>query len=97
MATSAKIVFLGACNIDDAFQTWWNINSDTPDQALVVPTTVGPTGLYAAANVWRYIQQEMMSGYVSLKKAVDDATRHFTYPVKFKVVGGQDGATIFLR
>jgi hypothetical protein len=95
LATQARIVFIGACVIGDQFKAWWNVNDDTKDQALVVPQTVTPTGLTAAAHAWIEIQRRLMSGHVSLKRAVDDTNQISV--VKFMVIGGSRGANIYLR
>jgi hypothetical protein len=67
--TSAKVVFLGSCDVGPKFLSQWNIKKGTTGQALIVPDfSHYPVGakhevpLVTAATAWEKIAQELANG-----------------------------------
>lgn len=86
LTTHAKVVFIGACDLADAFKYWWNINGTTTRQALIVPSN-SDVLLGVARFEWRVIAQELAQGK-TISLAVNDANSSIHVPGVFKDSAG---------
>ena len=86
LTTHAKVVFIGACDLADAFKYWWNINGTTTRQALIVPSN-SDVLLGVARFEWTVIAQELAQGK-TISQAVNDANSSIHVPGVFKDSAG---------
>jgi hypothetical protein len=61
LRTTARVVFVAACDVKQLYLDLWNFDATSQGQALIVPTT-SDTNLYAASLAWRAIARDLAQG-----------------------------------
>jgi len=94
MRTSAQVLFLATCFVGSDFKTWWNINEQSTQQAMIVPAITAFTDLAKAAGHWQGVEQYLVSGTY-----LDEAIRQLNvfYNVTYKAIGAADGRAMVWR
>jgi hypothetical protein len=95
----AKVIFLAACGLDDAFIKQWTLSKN---QALITPdyftnNTFLEVNLINAAWEWQSMVLTLADGKSSVQAAVDEANRtakvqHSQY--QWKVAAGKPNVTV---
>jgi hypothetical protein len=95
IASNAKVVLIASCDIGDKFKSLWDINENSTNRSLIVPSTLGSTDLFRAAKIFIATLESLVSGTAKHPRTVSDAVadgntwgRNHGISLQFTPIGG---------